>query len=149
MVSALLTCLLAAFLLFIIVITINDYRKDRSYKPLPSSPPVPLTFDINKVLYDLGAGKQPDLTGIDGLYDFIEKRYDCSYFYVTSILRILYQFNDNIPQDVCGKFGSLLTGFRYWMDEPGEDSMCMWTENHQALFITSELLAGQLFDFSI
>jgi hypothetical protein len=35
--------------------------------------------------------------------------------------------------------------FKYWMDEPGEDSMCYWSENHQLLFAASEYLAGQLY----
>src|SRR5205823_1959456 len=35
--------------------------------------------------------------------------------------------------------------FKYWITEPGRDVMCYWTENHQALFATAELLAGQLF----
>lgn len=31
------------------------------------------------------------------------------------------------------------------MDEPGEDSMCYWSENHQLIFGTIELLAGQFY----
>ena len=31
------------------------------------------------------------------------------------------------------------------MDEPGEDSMCYWSENHQILFAASEYLMGQMF----
>ena len=34
-------------------------------------------------------------------------------------------------------------GFKYFMDEPGHDSMCYWSENHQILFAVSEYLAGQ------
>jgi hypothetical protein len=35
--------------------------------------------------------------------------------------------------------------FKYWMDEPGSDAMCYWSENHQILFHTCEILAGQLY----
>ena len=30
------------------------------------------------------------------------------------------------------------------MDQPGADAMCFWSENHQILFHTCEILAGQL-----
>ena len=31
------------------------------------------------------------------------------------------------------------------MDQPGQDSMCFWSENHQILFAASEYLAGQYY----
>ena len=38
-----------------------------------------------------------------------------------------------------------ILNFKYWMDEPGHDSMCYWSENHQILFAACEYLAGQLY----
>ena len=38
-----------------------------------------------------------------------------------------------------------ILAFKYWMDEPGEDSMCYWSENHQLIFAACEYLAGQLY----
>jgi len=35
--------------------------------------------------------------------------------------------------------------FKYWPDEPGVDSLCTWTENHQILFSSAAYLAGQLY----
>ena len=49
--------LLSGCLLLMTVITVIDYRKNRSYLPLPSSPPVPLSFEVHKMLSDLGAGR--------------------------------------------------------------------------------------------
>jgi hypothetical protein len=40
---------------------------------------------------------------------------------------------------------SATLGFKYWPDEPGVDSMCSWTENHQILFSATAYLAGQLY----
>jgi hypothetical protein len=37
-----------------------------------------------------------------------------------------------------------LLGFEYWLDQPGFDSLCYWSENHQILFATAEYLAGKL-----
>jgi hypothetical protein len=39
----------------------------------------------------------------------------------------------------------VLFNFRYWWDEPGENSMCYWSENHQILFASAEYLIGQKF----
>ncbi|WKL01327.1 hypothetical protein Q0F98_32530 [Paenibacillus amylolyticus] len=38
-----------------------------------------------------------------------------------------------------------ILGYRYWIDEPGDDVMWFFSENHALLFHTNELLAGQLF----
>jgi hypothetical protein len=35
--------------------------------------------------------------------------------------------------------------FRYWADEPGSEAMGYWSESHQILFHTCEILAGQLY----
>ncbi len=79
--------------------------------------------------------------------DFINKRYDCSDFVMLGIVRILYQFRESKLLD--GNFikaaEKTLLDFKYWPDEPGIDSMCTWTENHQVMFSANEYLAGQLF----
>jgi len=33
---------------------------------------------------------------------------------------------------------------KYWVTEPGDDSACYWSENHQLLFACAEFLAGQM-----
>ncbi|GHJ39072.1 hypothetical protein [Streptomyces sp. TS71-3] len=35
-----------------------------------------------------------------------------------------------------------LLGFKYWIDQPGLDAMCYFTENHQLVWHTAELLWG-------
>ena len=34
--------------------------------------------------------------------------------------------------------------FKYWPDEPGTDSLCTWTENHQILFASAAVLASPI-----
>ena len=34
-------------------------------------------------------------------------------------------------------------GFKFWLDEPGIDGMCYFTENHQILFHVTGYLSGQ------
>ncbi len=50
-----------------------------------------------------------------------------------------------IPPEVLEKSKKTILGFKYWPDEPGRDSLCTWTENHQVIFATCEYLAGQIF----
>jgi len=38
---------------------------------------------------------------------------------------------------------------KYWFTEPGNDSAIFWTENHQIMYHTAELLVGQLFPAKI
>ena len=38
-----------------------------------------------------------------------------------------------------------ILNFRYWMDEPGDDVMWFYSENHALMFHTCQLLAGELY----
>jgi hypothetical protein len=62
-----------------------------------------------------------------------------------NLVRILYDFGDKIPAGYLSKIEDVLFNFRYWWDEPGENSMCYWSENHQILFASAEYLIGQLY----
>ena len=61
------------------------------------------------------------------------------------MLRILYEYGNKIDEKNSALLKKTLLNFKYWMDEPGKDSMCYWSENHQILFASDEYLAGQLF----
>lgn len=81
----------------------------------------------------------------------VERRLDCSDFSIAGLLRILHLARRDaalaarIPPALLGAIERTVLGFRYWWDEPGEDPMCYWTENHQILFHSDELLAGELY----
>jgi hypothetical protein len=77
----------------------------------------------------------------------INRRADCSDFYMVGLLGVLHRFADapTFPQELRGPLEECALSFKYWMDEPGDDSMCYWSENHQILFHTCEVLAGQLY----
>jgi len=119
----------------------------------------------------IAAGGKPDEGVIhQALTEFVERRQDCADFVMQAIIRILYQFGygekDGFsqtksfhPQSLEFSQKSVLSfspqllahakaatlGFKFWPDEPGFDSMCTWTENHQILFSSTAYLAGQLF----
>ncbi len=77
----------------------------------------------------------------------INQRADCSDFYMVGLLGLLHRYQDApvFPQSLKDALEACVLGFKYWMDEPGSDAMCYWSENHQILFHTCEVLAGQLY----
>jgi hypothetical protein len=77
----------------------------------------------------------------------INQRADCSDFYMVGLLGMLHRYADDpaFPQELLAPLEECVLNFKYWMDEPGSDAMCYWSENHQILFHTCEVLAGQLY----
>jgi hypothetical protein len=84
---------------------------------------------------------------IEAALDHIEARRDCADFVLHAILRLLLQHPDDpaLAPELWARMRAAVLGFKYWPDEPGEDSLCTWTENHQVLFASAAFLAGGLF----
>ena len=99
-------------------------------------------FDDIKML---ARGEKADESQIEGILSFIDERFDCADFRMICILRSLCKYNTVISQPMLERMKRTVLGFKYWMDEPGEDSMCYWSENHQILFAACEYIAGQLY----
>lgn len=77
--------------------------------------------------------------------DYIGKRYDCSDFDVPALIWIYREFyleKQRLPDSSAEYIEDALLNFKYWIDQPNNDSMCYWSENHQILFAVSEYLAG-------
>ncbi|OYO00826.1 hypothetical protein CGZ95_09430 [Enemella evansiae] len=94
---------------------------------------------------DLAAGRRIDETELLALCDFVDARIDCADFRMITLLKVRYEWADLLSSATLARIDASILGFRYWMDEPGEDSMCYWSENHQCLFAVCEYLAGNLF----
>ncbi len=87
--------------------------------------------------------------------DFVDARRDCADFVLHGILRMLYQFaspekapfpiRHPLSEDLLRRARHTVLHFKYFPDEPGQDSMCTWTENHYILFTSAAYLAGQMF----
>ncbi|MFL5804044.1 MAG: hypothetical protein ACJ8CR_20155 [Roseiflexaceae bacterium] len=77
----------------------------------------------------------------------INQRADCSDFSMVGLLGMMQRYLDEppFPQELKGPLEDCVLNFKYWMDEPGSDAMCYWSENHQILFHACEILAGQLY----
>jgi len=92
---------------------------------------------------DLDEGRSIDETELLGLCDFVNRRYDCADFRMVSLIRTRYAYWQVLSEQTRSVVEASILGFKYWMDEPGDDDMCYWSENHQILFATVEYLAGR------
>ncbi len=66
----------------------------------------------------------------------ITSRADCADFESLGLLHLWHRAGQ---ADV---IRAALLGLKYWIDQPGLDAMCYFTENHQLVWHTAELLAG-------
>ena len=92
-------------------------------------------------------GQDVDEAPIREAIDYVYSNLDCNDFTMGGLLRILYRFRESphISDELIADIEKAVLWFRYWWDEPGDDRRCYWTENHQIIFHSDELLAGQLF----
>jgi len=88
-----------------------------------------------------------NVDAINAACDKVDSREDTSDFAMAALVRLLYLDKDEklLAPEVRDRIRTTVLNFRYWLDEPGTDKMCFWSENHQVLFHSAELLAGQLF----
>lgn len=77
----------------------------------------------------------------------INQRKDCSDFYLVGLLGMMHRYGNHpsFPASLKRPLAECALNFKYWADEPGSDAMWFWSENHQILFHTCEILAGQLY----
>lgn len=75
--------------------------------------------------------------------NYMLRRFDCADFRAQLLFKIYKDCYDVLSEKTKAMIKSTFLGFKYFMDEPGTDSMCYWSENHQILFAVSEYLAGQ------
>lgn len=124
---------------------LSDVHNNKQVKAVAASPEVENNGNASRVLWALENGVQPDYEDVFKECDFIDARYDKADFSLQTILRLDYRYDESLPEEVQEAIKESVLGFKYWMDQPGEDGMCFWSENHQILFASSEYLAGQLY----
>ncbi|MDR2686445.1 MAG: hypothetical protein LBB75_01735, partial [Oscillospiraceae bacterium] len=130
-----------------------DIAKNLSIQPIPDLPKTdPNPNRVHELLFYL---ERPDLRERDGAViddayiadaiapadTVIGGRFDCSDFRMQSLLRLQYSHIGAIRAASPGgadRLERIFLNAKYWMTEPGEDSMCYWSENHQILFAVAE-----------
>jgi hypothetical protein len=103
--------------------------------------------DAYVALARLATGRAPGENAIQAALDRMDQRLDCADFGLHAILRLLawHTNSPNVSPALMKRARQSVLSFKYWPDEPGTDSMCTWSENHQILFSAGGYLAGQLY----
>ena len=95
----------------------------------------------------LAKGLSPNQKVLQDALQQIKQRPDCADFGMQVVLWLLYKYSDSplIDPQLMQYARQVVLDFKYWLEEPGQDDMCTWTENHQILFATAAYLFGQMF----
>ena len=76
----------------------------------------------------------------------INERHDCADFWILPLLWMYRSYAGTmLADDVWEQIRQAILNFRYWLDEPGDDVMWFWSENHVLCFHVAQYLAGTLF----
>jgi hypothetical protein len=82
---------------------------------------------------------------IDHSLTLLHEREDCQDFSMVALVRMLHRYPDSpLLAARRAAIEEALLGAKYQEGDPGEDTCCWLTENHQVQYASSELLAGQL-----
>lgn len=103
---------------------------------------------IGTALAMLAAGRAPDARFrliVERTLEEIEQRHDCADFVLVPLLWAYRRYAHAFPADLWERTRQAILNFRYWVDEPGNDVMWYWSENHALCFHVSQLLAGEQF----
>jgi hypothetical protein len=100
---------------------------------------------IEQVLWDILNDTEYNSEHILHTAQHLNSRVDTSDFRTPSILHVLYKYPDRLRAEDREILKRALLDYRYWIKDPGEDSMVFWSENHQILGAVAEHLAGQLY----
>ena len=96
-------------------------------------------------LLALGRAEDPRIRPIlEETLQAIKERRDCADFIAVPLLWACQRYPADFAEDLRLRSERALLDFRYWVDEPGNDAMWFWSENHALCFHVAQLLAGQL-----
>ncbi|WP_188189953.1 hypothetical protein [Nonomuraea sp. SYSU D8015] len=81
------------------------------------------------------------VTGLERALWMIGNRADCADFEAIGLAHLWHRAPTWAP-GLRERVREAMLGFKYWIDQPGLDAMCYFTENHQLVWHTAELLWG-------
>lgn len=91
-------------LLVVAVTVLVDLFRISHYKMIPKDPPEKIITEQDQVYFDLVNGESEiDWTRLNGTLRFISEEYDCSDFRLVNLIRILYEYEDQIPREYLSK----------------------------------------------
>lgn len=145
--------------IFLVLLTVYELVRLIRMKPLPDLPEKTeadkYSLNVNgkkfEDLYLFLSGKQAEPSfsehEIYSLHskqaEYMNNRFDCADFRAQMLFKIYKDCGEKLSENCKLLIKDAFLNFKYFIDEPGDDSMCYWSENHQILFAVSEYLAGQ------
>ncbi|MDZ4197615.1 MAG: hypothetical protein U1C51_10270, partial [Candidatus Izemoplasmatales bacterium] len=96
-------------------------------------------------IHSLSLGERIDESSILSLCEYVSDRHDCADFRLIVLVNSYLAYRHLLSEETISQMERTMISFKYWMDEPGHDGMCYWSENHQLLFSVCEYFAGELF----
>lgn len=119
-----------------------DTRRREALEHLAQMP-----YDVLAAMAAVAIGKAQQIASaaVRLACHFMNNRYDCADFYAVGLLALLYRYGDHPALLTADReqIEAAFRNFKFWLDEPGLDGMCYFTENHQILFHVTAFLAGQ------
>jgi hypothetical protein len=92
----------------------------------------------------LGDGGPRTRAMIEAALEQIDACWDCADFALVPLLWSRMRWPERLGDDLVARIDRTILGYRYWMDEPGNDVQWYFSENHALLFHTAAHLAGTL-----
>lgn len=75
----------------------------------------------------------------------IENKEDCADFVLVPSFLLITKYREYLSEQEYERIKTAILVFRYWIDEPGNDVMWYFSENHALLFHIGQYMAGYLF----
>ncbi|MCL2375975.1 MAG: hypothetical protein FWC76_01130 [Defluviitaleaceae bacterium] len=119
-----------------------DARKNHMIDLIADSP-INNIYKASALLHrgrDIEFAQEIILEEIQGIVD----RKDCADFHFAMLLHSYIAYGDKMSAKVKVAIEDAMIGFRYWIDEPGNDVMWFFSENHALMFHTCQYIAGGL-----
>lgn len=135
--------------------TLREELRDLQHLPISERKKLALEYAAvhgeqraGKAIAYLALGKPIDATFreiVANTLAAINERRDCSDFVLVPLLWAARAYREQLPNDLWLQIEQSILDYRYWVDEPGNDVMWFWSENHVLCFHVSQYLAGRLF----
>ncbi len=130
--------LFALVALLLVASVVRDVARHRRIPILPDTTKG-RKINVHDDLVDAQQGRPVDWANLEGTLEQLED------FRMAPLIRIVYRHSQAIDAVNLAKIHAAIFNLRYWMDQPGEDGHCYWSENHQILYASAEYLVGQKF----
>ena len=75
--------------------------------------------------------------------DWVNAKRDCSDFRLIIMVYMYVRFSDRFTEKLRRDVEDAMAGYRYWIDEPGDDVMWFFSENHALIFHICQYFAGK------